>query len=184
MVFNKQRVEALTDAILAIIMTIMILEVHIPIGDSFHALTKSFIPMIAFTISFFSLVNLWMGHHEIFKHVKVVSYSVFWINMILLFWLSMLQVATAWVAEYPRSVIPQVLFCLVGIGWAFLISLLSWQTKLVPESTIQPKFPWHDIWRLSYLWLIGLVLSLFLPYVALLLGIITVFRAAFRLNFV
>ncbi|GEP19755.1 TMEM175 family protein [Pediococcus argentinicus] len=174
---NKQRVEALTDAILAIIMTIMILEVHMPEGYEWSDLSKVFIPLVAFVISFFSLVNLWLGHHEIFKRTGDITYGVFWINMILLFWVSTLPVATAWVAEYPTRPLPQAVFCVIGIGWACLLSLLSWQVDL-SKNEDHSKFPWNEIWHRNYIWLIGLVLSLFLPYIALILGIITVLRVA------
>ncbi|GEK28255.1 TMEM175 family protein [Furfurilactobacillus siliginis] len=168
---NKQRVEALTDAILAIIMTIMILEVKIPSEPSIHALGKVFIPMVAFTVSFFSLINLWLGHHDIFKRAQNITYGVFWVNMVLLFWVAAIPVATAWVAEYPWAAVPQALYCILGIGWGFLLAVLGW---LVDVSEKPLPFPWRQIWRSSYWWLFSLILSFFIPYVALTLGIIRV----------
>ncbi|MGL0747552.1 TMEM175 family protein [Secundilactobacillus paracollinoides] len=92
---NKGRLEAFTDAILAIIMTIMVLELHTPEGFTLAAIQNELIPLLAYVISFVGITNLWATHHFIFEPMHKVSYGVFIVNMALLLWVSLVPITTA-----------------------------------------------------------------------------------------
>ena len=67
---NKQRLEAFTDAILAIVMTIMVLEIHAPKGYTMSAMKASWLPLLAYIISFCGMANLWATHHFLFEKLQ------------------------------------------------------------------------------------------------------------------
>ncbi|MBS1591697.1 MAG: DUF1211 domain-containing protein [Bacteroidetes bacterium] len=90
---KKERFEAITDAVLAIIMTLMILEIKIP------EITVENLPIILqqiliYAISFVSIAILWLNHHHIFANIKTVSLNLVWLNFVLLFFTSLLPIAT------------------------------------------------------------------------------------------
>ncbi len=121
---SKNRFETFTDAVLAIIMTIMALEIHVPSEPTFQAFTKLLIPLLAYFISFFGLTNLWIAHHRVLKTANKISYRSVFINAILLFWVTMVPVSTAWVADYPTKNFPQQVFIFVQLGWFFFMYIL------------------------------------------------------------
>lgn len=100
---NKGRVEAFTDAIVAIIMTIMVLELKIPEGSNFQALLDERYYFIAYLISFFMIATTWYNHHYIFTVSKWISKRAFWANCIWLFLMSLIPVSTAWISKYTHS---------------------------------------------------------------------------------
>lgn len=167
---NKQRLEAFTDAILAIIMTIMVLELHAPSGFTLVALKPLVIPLIAYVISFIGLSNLWVTHHSLFEQLHHVSYGVFVANMFLVLWVSFLPLATSWIAAHPTHSIPQVTFMIVQLGWTLLLLNLQRMCKRADAT-----YPAYVIEPLGIKVTIGIqvaggILSVFLPYVALIAG--------------
>lgn len=82
---NKGRVEAFTDAIVAIIMTIMVLEIKIPHGPNWAALLQERAYFLAYLISFFLIATAWYSHHYLFINSKVITKRAFWVNMLWLF---------------------------------------------------------------------------------------------------
>ena len=96
---TKGRLEAFTDGVLAIIITIMVLELKVPHGGSFSDL-KPLIPVfLSYVLSFIYLAIYWNNHHHMMQTVKHVTGSILWANMHLLFWLSLVPFVTGWMGE-------------------------------------------------------------------------------------
>jgi uncharacterized membrane protein len=94
------RLEAFTDAVLAIIITIMVLELDVPHEPALHALAESATGLLTYVLSFVYLGIYWNNHHHLFQLVDRVRGGVLWANLHLLFWLSLVPFATAWMAEH------------------------------------------------------------------------------------
>lgn len=103
---NKNRLEAFSDGVLAIIITIMILEIKVPNSNSFESL-KPLIPVfLSYVLSFTYVGIYWNNHHHIFQAVKQVNGAILWRNLFLLFWLSLIPFATSWIGSQHFSAVP------------------------------------------------------------------------------
>lgn len=122
---NKSRVEAFTDAIVAIIMTIMALEINIPKGPDWGALFAERSYFLAFFVSFFLLATAWYNHHHLFENAKTISQRAFWVNIIWLFDVSFTPVATGWVSEQPNSQAAAYFYLIVYTLSALAFGLLA-----------------------------------------------------------
>ena len=111
------RLEALSDGVIAIIITIMVLELKVPHQAEVSALKPLFPVLSSYALSFLGLAIYWNNHHHLFKAVTHVDGSVLWANMHLLFWLSLFPFVTAWMGENNFAAVP-----VAGFG---LVSLLS-----------------------------------------------------------
>ena len=107
---GKGRLEAFSDGVLAIIITIMVLEIKVPHGDNPEDL-KPLLPIfISYVLSFIYIGIYWNNHHHLMHAVTKVSGSVLWSNIHLLFWLSLVPFATAWMGENHFSKWPVILY--------------------------------------------------------------------------
>lgn len=97
---SKNRVEAFTDGVIAIIITIMVLELRPPAGGSFAALWSLRYVFLIYLVSFLTLAVYWNNHHHLFQAVKHVDGAVLWSNIGFLFASSLFPFATAWVGEH------------------------------------------------------------------------------------
>ena len=103
---NKNRLEAFSDGVLAIIITIMILEIKVPETSTFESL-KPLIPVILSYILSFAYVGIyWNNHHHMFQVVKKINGSILWSNLFLLFWLSLIPFGTSWIGSQHFAEIP------------------------------------------------------------------------------
>src|SRR5439155_4746622 len=99
---HKGRLEAFSDGVLAILITIMVLELHVPKGQDLSDLLQA-LPLIAvYALSFIFLAIYWNNHHHMFQAAQRVSGGVLWSNAHLLFWLSLVPFTTAWMLSTPR----------------------------------------------------------------------------------
>ncbi|HOY07743.1 MAG TPA: TMEM175 family protein [Saprospiraceae bacterium] len=96
---NKNRLEAFSDGVLAIIITIMILEIKIPHSDDWAELHDLWPKFLSYIFSFTFVGIYWGNHHHLLHTVKRVSSGIIWSNMNLLFWLSLIPFATGWMGE-------------------------------------------------------------------------------------
>jgi len=96
---NKNRLEAFSDGVLAIIITIMVLELKAPHGVELAALKPLLPDLLSYVLSFIYLGIYWNNHHHLLHTVKQVSGGILWANLHLLFWLSLFPFATAWIGE-------------------------------------------------------------------------------------
>ncbi len=107
---GKGRLEAFSDGVLAIIITIMVLEIKVPHGDSWAAL-QSLVPVfLSYVLSFVYVGIYWNNHHHMLHATQKVTGPVLWANLHLLFWLSLLPFATGWMGENHFEAIPSAVY--------------------------------------------------------------------------
>ena len=116
---NKGRLVAFTDAVLAIIMTILVLELPKPAEPTFEALLNLKESILAYTLSFFWIGALWFGMYQIWSMVEKVSSKVIWYNMVLLFFASLIPYTTSLVSKYLNETTIQALYGIVVILLTF-----------------------------------------------------------------
>lgn len=126
---NKTRLEAFSDAVIAIIMTIMVLELKTPHGADLEALKPLLPTFLAYVLSFIYLGIYWNNHHHMLQATRKVNGKVLWANLNLLFWLSLFPFATAWVGENHLAPIPMAIYGLLLLMAAISYTIL--QTKIV-----------------------------------------------------
>ncbi len=120
---GKGRIEAFSDGVLAIIITIMVLELRVPHGSDIETL-KPLIPVIlSYLMSFIYIGIYWNNHHHMFHIVKQVTGPILWANLHLLFWLSLVPFITGWMGENHFSALPVAMygFVLLMAGFAYYI---------------------------------------------------------------
>lgn len=96
---NKNRLEAFSDGVLAIIITIMVLEIKVPEGAEFSSLQKLFPIFISYVFSFIYIGIYWNNHHHMLQSTTRVNGKILWANLHMLFWLSLIPFATGWMGE-------------------------------------------------------------------------------------
>ena len=107
---GKGRLEAFSDGVLAIIITIMVLELHAPQGDGFPSLAPLLPVFLSYALSFVYVGIYWNNHHHMLQTVERVTGPMLWANLHLLFWLSLLPFATAWMGENRFASRPTALY--------------------------------------------------------------------------
>ena len=126
---RSERWTALTDGVIAVIITIMVLELKPPHGADSESLRELWPTFLSFVLSFIYVAIYWNNHHHFFKLVPHIDGAVMWANFNLLFWLSLIPFTTAWMDEHQLSAIPVALY-----GVSLLLSAVSWwvlQTVIV-----------------------------------------------------
>ena len=103
---HKGRLEAFSDGVLAIIITIMVLELKVPHGDGLSALVPLIPVFLSYLLSFVYLAIYWNNHHHMFQTVQRVNGAILWANMHLLFWLSLVPFVTGWMGENHFAPLP------------------------------------------------------------------------------
>jgi uncharacterized membrane protein len=109
-VMGKDRLTAFSDGVIAIIITIMVLELKIPHGSAWPALREVTPNFLAYVMSFVYLAIYWNNHHHLLHTVKQVDGLILWANSNLLFWLSLIPAATAWMGENLLAPLPTALY--------------------------------------------------------------------------
>lgn len=134
---GKGRIEAFSDGVLAIIITIMVLELKVPHGTELKDLLPLWPVALSYVLSFVNVGIYWNNHHHMFQAVKTVTGGVLWANLVLLFWLSLMPFATAWMGENHFDTVPVALYgadlLLCGVSYYFLVSTL--RRNHAPDST-------------------------------------------------
>jgi uncharacterized membrane protein len=126
---NKNRLEAFSDGVLAIIITIMILEIKVPEDNSFESL-KPLIPVIlSYVLSFVYVGIYWNNHHHMLQAVKKVNGSILWSNLFLLFWLSLIPFGTSWIGSQHFAAVPMSVYGLILLMCAISYTIL--QNKII-----------------------------------------------------
>src|SRR6516225_3993111 len=120
---TKARLETFTDGVIAILITIMVLELHTPVGTSWHSLGRELPVLLAYVLSFVYLGIYWSNHHHMLAAVFRVSGATLWANLHLLFWLSLIPFTTAWMSENDFPTIPVAVYGMVltAAGFAYLV---------------------------------------------------------------
>ncbi|KRM87376.1 TMEM175 family protein [Lacticaseibacillus thailandensis] len=111
---DKSRLEAFTDGVIAIIITVMVLELHVPHGDDLHALLGTWHQFVVYLASFVTVAVYWHSHHYLFSRVQTVSRATLWLNTMFLLALSFFPFATAWVGDTNLiALVPEQLYGVV-----------------------------------------------------------------------
>ena len=121
---GKTRLEAFSDGVIAIIITIMVLELKVPHGDTWEDLAKLWPVFLSYVLSFANVGIYWTNHHHLLHTVKHVNGPILLANLHLLFWLSLMPFATAWVGENHFASTPMALYavdlCMCAVSWVLL----------------------------------------------------------------
>ena len=112
---SKGRLEAFSDGVIAILITIMVLELHVPEGVDLAALSELTPIFLSYVLSFVFLGIYWNNHHHLLQLAKHVNGTVLWANLHLLFWLSLIPFATGWMGENSFAQLPIALYG--GVLW-------------------------------------------------------------------
>ncbi|GGJ71892.1 TMEM175 family protein [Deinococcus aquiradiocola] len=121
---TKGRLEAFSDGVLAIIITIMVLELRPPAGEGWEALRPLWPKGLAYLISFVYIGIYWSNHHHLFQTVRRVRGGVLWANLHLLFWLSLFPFVSAWAGETHFAAEPMTLYGVVTLMSAVAYTVL------------------------------------------------------------
>jgi TMEM175 potassium channel family protein len=121
----KTRLEAFSDGVLAIIITIMVLELRVPHGEDLSALRPLLPVFFSYILSFVYIGIYWSNHHHMMHAVNRVTGGVLWANLHLLFWLSLLPFVTGWMGENHFARLPSALYGVVLLMAAIAYSILT-----------------------------------------------------------
>lgn len=135
---TKNRIEAFSDGVIAIIVTIMVLELKAPHGAELSDLANLLPIFLGYVVSFLYVAIYWNNHHHMFHTVKHITGSSMWANMHLLFWLSLLPFVSAWASENHFSAVPMALYGIVLFMAAIAYTILT-KTLVAHESNILLK---------------------------------------------
>ncbi|HXF80662.1 MAG TPA: TMEM175 family protein [Usitatibacter sp.] len=126
---GKGRLEAFSDGVIAVIITIMVLEMKVPHGSDFESLVPVVPVFLAYVLSYVYVGIYWNNHHHLMHAVQKVNGSILWANLHLLFWLSLVPFVTDWVSENHFAPVPVALYGFVlmcaGIAYYFLAQCLE-----------------------------------------------------------
>jgi uncharacterized membrane protein len=133
---SKGRLEAFSDGVIAILITIMVLELRVPHGADWQAL-RSLVPLLlTYLLSFVFLGIYWNNHHHMFSATERINGKVLWANLHLLFWLSLMPFATHWVGESQFAPLP-----IAAYGGVLLLAAVAYyilQTTIVAQPGANP----------------------------------------------
>ncbi|MEJ2649884.1 MAG: TMEM175 family protein, partial [Sedimentisphaerales bacterium] len=135
---GKGRLEAFSDAVLAIVITIMVLELRVPHGADFSALRPMWSVFVCYVLSFIYLAIYWNNHHHMLYVTQHISGSILWANMHLLFWLSLIPFVTGWMGENHFATLPTALYGVVLLMASLAYLLLQHNIIAAhgPDSTL------------------------------------------------
>src|SRR5918993_80636 len=128
---RKGRLEAFSDGVIAILITIMVLELKIPHGTDLESLRPILPVFLTYVLSFVYLAIYWNNHHHMLHATDQINGKILWANMHLLFWLSLIPFATGWMGENHFAPLPTPAY-----GAVLLAAALMW---LVPDRRIESK---------------------------------------------
>jgi uncharacterized membrane protein len=136
---GRSRLEAFSDGVIAIIITIMVLELKVPEGTSLDALRPLWGVFLSYALSFVFIGIYWNNHHHLVHTVSKVSASVLWANLHLLFWLSLVPFVTGWMGEHNFAAQPTALYGVVLLMSAIAFTILARAIVAVhgPHSVLQ-----------------------------------------------
>lgn len=166
---GKTRLEAFSDGVLAIIITIMVLELKVPHGDSPAALLPLWPVFLSYVLSFIYVGIYWNNHHHMLHACRSVTGSVLWANLHLLFWLSLVPVTTGWMGENHFARLP-----VAAYGFVLLMAAVAYwilQLRIIVtqgEDSVLRKAVGHD-WKgkvSPLLYISAILLAFVLPWIA------------------
>jgi uncharacterized membrane protein len=166
---GKNRLEAFSDGVIAIIITIMVLEMKVPHGDSIETLAPLVPVFMSYVLSFIYIGIYWNNHHHMLHTVKRVTGGILWANLHLLFWLSLFPFVTGWMGENHFAAAPSAVYggVLLAAAIAYFILQQTIIAEQGPDSPLKAMLG-HD-WKgkLSpVVYVLGIVSTFFGSWVA------------------
>ena len=161
---KKERFDAITDPVLAIIVTLMVLEIKIPeltMGNTPKILQQ----ILVYALSFVAIAILWLSHHNIFVHTERISLNVVWINFCLLFVTSLIPLATAPLSEHFHERSSHIFYGLVLGLVSILYTLLQDQNARHSKIKLKASIHWIN-WMTCVLYFTSIPLSYFSIYLS------------------
>jgi len=167
---KKGRLEAFSDGVIAIIITIMVLELHVPHGDKLSDLAPLLPVLLSYILSFVNVGIYWNNHHHMLYAVDRVNGAILWANLHLLFWLSLMPFATGWMGENHFAQWPVVLYGIVlvmnGFSYVILCRLLIQAAGPGSPLAVALKKDWKG--NISVvIYIVGIILAFVDPRIAL-----------------
>jgi uncharacterized membrane protein len=169
---GKSRLEAFSDGVLAIIVTIMVLELKVPSGETLSALQPLVPVFLAYVLSFVYVATYWNNHHHLFLTIERVTAGVLWANMGLLFALSLIPFATAWMGASYLAPVPTAVYCFVlllcgAAYWVLQATIISAQGQ---DSVLARALGADGKGKLTFLLLfLAIACALWVPFFAAIL---------------
>jgi uncharacterized membrane protein len=167
---TRGRLEAFTDAVIAIVMTIMVLNLRPPAGHGFRDLRPLLPNLLVYALSFTFLAIYWNNHHHLMHVVERIDGRVLWANMGLLFALSLTPAATAWLGKFPTDTAPVVVYGLVLLlsAVAYFVLTRALLALHPPDSALAVAIGSDRKGRLSAIaYVVAVVVAFFLPELAI-----------------
>ncbi|MCZ9311549.1 TMEM175 family protein [Weissella koreensis] len=167
---NKNRVEAFTDAIIAIIATIMVLEFKTPETYQLSGIIEELPYLFSYATSFFFILVAWYNHHYMFSITQRITKKVYWVNNFWLFSMSLIPVSTAWVGRYINHTVPELFYFFIFLVWTIAYLWLSRSIAMSLDLTDKDKadkirnMPAYKSLENKYL-ILALILAVFLSFV-------------------
>jgi uncharacterized membrane protein len=166
---GKNRLEAFSDGVIAIIITIMVLEMKVPHGDTIETLKPLLPVFMSYVLSFIYIGIYWNNHHHMVHTVTRVTGGILWANLHLLFWLSLFPFVTGWMGENHFAAAPSALYG--GVLLAAAIAYYILQQRIIaeqgPESPLKGMVGRDWKGKLSpFVYLIGIASTFFVSWVA------------------
>src|SRR5437016_7215087 len=122
---NKTRLEAFSDGVIAILITIMVLELKVPERGDLDSLFTRWPVFLAYVLSFLNLGIYWNNHHHMLQATKRINGKILWANLNLLFWLSLFPFATGWMGENNFAPLPTAAYGVVMVLAAISYTILQ-----------------------------------------------------------
>jgi uncharacterized membrane protein len=166
---GKSRIEAFSDGVLAVIITIMVLELKVPHGDTLEALAGQWPVFSSYVLSFVFVGIYWNNHHHLMHAASRVSAGMLWANLYLLFWLSLIPFTTDWMGENHFTPMPSAVYGLVLLMAAIAYYILQLQIMRAqgPESVLRRALGSDWKGKLSPLmYIAGIIASFCVPGLA------------------
>ena len=178
---NTSRIEAFSDAIIAIAMTILILEVHVPVlpdtstASVIQGLVEVLPHFLSFALSFVTLAVIWVNHHTFFHQIRGTDGKLQWYNNHLMFWVCVIPFATAFLGTHPFVPIVVALYgavmAMMGLAFVLMVRYVFFKTDLLPESVSlrARRMEYRRSWIGVSLYTLSIPLALFMPVLSLIL---------------
>jgi uncharacterized membrane protein len=166
---GKGRIEAFSDGVIAIIITIMVLEMKVPHGESFADLVPLVPVFLSYVLSFIYVGIYWNNHHHMLHTCSTVSGGILWANLHLLFWLSLLPFATGWMGENHFAATPSAMYGVVLLAAAIAYWILQQRIIAIQGADSPLRLAVGRDWKgkLSpVIYLLGIASTFFRPGIA------------------
>lgn len=124
---TKSRLEAFTDGVVAIVLTVLVLDIQISDAPSLASLLSITNTLFAYVVSFVFVAVIWVNHHRMMQMAEKINYRVIWANIFWLFWLTLCPAVTSWVGRNPAYFWPEFSYVAVFTMWSFSYGVLSRQ---------------------------------------------------------